>query len=122
MYVDSFSYRSTALELSRCEHQEPDPGFRGRFLGIIGPIIGQDPTVSESNRLHVVIFQVFLHLSRVYSPDSSTMMDRFPEALNVRTGYSSNSTSSSVTSSRFFPFIGIISRVSSWVTEVVWIW
>ena len=87
----------------------------GRFLGIIGPIIGQDPTVSESNRLHVVIFQVFLHLSRVYSLDSSTMMDRFPEALNIRTG-------SSVTSSRFFPFIGTISRVSSWVTEVVWIW
>ena len=35
-------------------------------------IIGQNPSVSNSNQLHVVIFSVFLYWFEVYSIDSPT--------------------------------------------------
>ena len=50
----------------------------GEILGIIG----QDPSVSKSNQLHVDIFRFFFYLSQVYSIDSSRMMGNFPEVLN----------------------------------------
>ena len=50
----------------------------GRLLGIIG----QNPSVSKSNRLHVVIFRFFFIKFEVYSINSSKMMGNSPEALN----------------------------------------
>ena len=50
--------------------------------GEIFGIIGQDPSVSKSNQLHVDIFRFFFYLSQVYSIDSSRMMGNFPEVLN----------------------------------------
>ena len=50
----------------------------GKFLGIVG----QDPSVSESNRLHVDIFRFFFHSVEVYSIDSSKMIGNSPEVFN----------------------------------------
>ena len=51
----------------------------GRFLGIVG----QNPSVSKSNWLHVVIFLFFLYKIKVYSIDSSIMISKFYEVLNL---------------------------------------
>ena len=45
-------------------------------------IIGQDPTVSKSNWLHVDIFRFFLYYLEAYSIDSSKMTSKFPKVLN----------------------------------------
>ncbi len=45
----------------------------GRFLGIIG----QDPSVSKSNRLHIVIIRLFFIELRYILLDFSKMIDRF---------------------------------------------
>ena len=50
--------------------------------GILLGIIGQNPGVSKSNRLHVVIFQFFFYDTGAYSIDSSKMMGNFPEVLD----------------------------------------
>ena len=44
-------------------------------------IIDQNTSVSESNRLHVVILRFFLSEIEVYSIDFSKMIDTFPEVL-----------------------------------------
>ena len=73
----------------------------GRFLNIIS----QNPSVSKSNWLHVVIFQYFVIDLGIYSIDSSTMTGgNFPKVLNFNRLFL-NSTGSSVTSSWFSPFI-----------------
>ena len=60
------------LKIQLCE------SVPGKFLGIVR----QDPSDSESNRLHVDIFQ-FCSLSfEVYSIDSSKMIGKFPEVSN----------------------------------------
>ena len=59
--------------------------------------VGQDPSNSKSNRLHVHIFLIWCFDSfEVCSIDSSKMIGKFPEVLNF-----SNSTGSSVTNRRF---------------------
>ena len=45
----------------------------GRFLGIIG----QNPSVSKSNQLHVVVFWFSFIYIEVYSIDSSKMIGTF---------------------------------------------
>ena len=49
-----------------------------KFLGIIG----EDPSDSKSNRIHVDIFQFLLDSFEVYSIDSSKMIGNFPKVLN----------------------------------------
>jgi hypothetical protein len=45
-------------------------------------IIGQNPSVSKSNQLHVVIFWfVFIDLRCIYSTDSSKTSANFPQIL-----------------------------------------
>ena len=44
--------------------------------------VGQDPSDSESNRLHVDIFRFCFHSFEVYSIDSSKMIGNFPEVSN----------------------------------------
>ena len=70
--------------------------FNWLFLELnwILSIIGQDPSVSKSNRLHVDdIFSGLLYASEIRSIDSSKMMGGFPESLELLTGYClSNST------------------------------
>ena len=51
-----------------------------RFLGIIG----RDPSVSKSNRLHVHICQFFPHEFEVYSLSSSKTLSDFPEVLKFK--------------------------------------
>ena len=61
------------------ELRSPSLGeVRGKFLGMVG----QDPSDSESNRLHVDIFWFCFHTSEVYSIDSSKMICKFPAVLN----------------------------------------
>ena len=50
----------------------------GKFLGIVG----QDPSDSKSNRLHVDIFRFCFHSFEVYSIDSSKMIGNSPEVSN----------------------------------------
>ena len=50
----------------------------GKFLGIVG----QDPSDSKSNWLHVHIFPVLLYSFEVWSIDSSKMIGKFLEVLN----------------------------------------
>jgi hypothetical protein len=51
----------------------------GKFLGIVG----QDPSDSKSNRLHVDIFWVFFHSFEVYIfLDSSKMVSNYHDASN----------------------------------------
>lgn len=45
-------------------------------------IISHDPRVSKSNRLHFVNFR-FLSEWEVYSTDSSVMVGKIPEVLNL---------------------------------------
>ena len=56
----------------------PVPGSFGTYR------VGQDPSDSESNRLrvHILWFWCF-HSSEVYSLDSSKMIGKFPEVLNL---------------------------------------
>ena len=49
-----------------------------KFLGIVG----QDPSDSKSNWLHVGIFWLFFHSFEVYSIDSSKMIGNSPKVLN----------------------------------------
>ena len=61
------------------ELRSPSLGeVRGKFLGMVG----QDPSDSESNRLHVDIFWFCFRTSEVYSIDSSKMICKFPAVLN----------------------------------------
>ena len=69
-YVLCIQTRKDSYE---CCFQRP-----GRFLGIIG----QNPSVSKSNRLLILIFGVFIYYIEVCSIDSHLMMGSFPEALN----------------------------------------
>ena len=72
-----------------------------RFLGIIS----QNPTVSKSNRFHVVIFQFFsLIIWGIFRMIFLTWSVIFLKSW-TSTSYFSNWTRSSVTSGRFFPFI-----------------
>ena len=50
----------------------------GKFLGIVG----QDPSDSESSRLHVRNLPVVLHSFEVYSIDSSIMIGNSIEVSN----------------------------------------
>ena len=55
------------------------PQCLGRFLDIIG----QDPSDSKFNWLHVVIFRIFfINLEEESIDSSSKMMGNFPEVLN----------------------------------------
>ena len=63
----------------------------GKFLGIVG----QGPSDSRSNRLHVDIFRFCFHSFEVYFIDSSRMIGNSPKS-PTSTGYFSNSTGSSV--------------------------
>ena len=49
----------------------------GKFLGIVG----QDPSDSKSNRLHVL---VLLYSFEVYSIDPSKMIDNSPRSLKLQ--------------------------------------
>ena len=49
------------------------------FLGIIG----QDPSVSKCDRLHIDIFRFSFTDLKVYSVDSSKLIGNFPEVLNL---------------------------------------
>ena len=53
-------------------------GVPGKFLGIVG----QGPSDSKSNWLHVDIFQFCFHSFEVYSIDSFKKIGKFPEVLN----------------------------------------
>ena len=59
-------------------------------------IVGQDPSDSNSNRLHVDIFQFRFHSFKVYSIGSS-------KVIGNSIGYSSKLRRSFVTNRRFFP-------------------
>ena len=48
-------------------------------------IIGQDPSVSKSIRLRIVIFRAFLYLFEIYSTDASKKTGCYPEVLNFNT-------------------------------------
>ena len=51
----------------------------GKLLGIVG----QDPSDSKSNQLHVDILRFcFIHLRYIPSIDSSKMIDNSPKVLN----------------------------------------
>ena len=45
-------------------------------------IVGQDPSDSKSNQLHVDIFRFFFHSFEVYSIDSPKLIYNSPEVLN----------------------------------------
>jgi hypothetical protein len=77
----------------------------GRFLGIIG----QNPRVPKSKWWHVVIFWVsFINLKYIlYIPLKWSVISL---KLWTSTGYLCNSTSSSVTSSRFTPFTDLFTH------------
>ena len=47
-------------------------------------IIGQNPSVSKSNRIHVVAFWFFLYKFEVHFIGSSEPIDNFPEVLKHR--------------------------------------
>ena len=51
----------------------------GKFLGIVG----QHPSDSKSNQLHVDIFRFCFHLFEVCSIDSSKRIDNFPLGLQL---------------------------------------
>ena len=74
----------------------------GRFWGIIGQV----PSVSKSNRLHVVIFRFFFINLRYILWIPLKWWVIFLKSW-TSTDYFSNSTGSSVTSGRFSPFIGL---------------
>jgi len=68
----------------------------GKFLGRVG----QDPSASKSNQLHVDIFRFGFHSLEVYSSiDSSEIIGNPPE-VSTPTGYFLNSIGSSVTNRR----------------------
>ena len=50
----------------------------GKFLSIVG----QDPSDSKSNRLHVGIYQFCFHSFEIYSIDSSKLSDNSPKVSN----------------------------------------
>ena len=65
--------------------------------------VGQDPSDSKSNRLHVDIFRFWcFHSFEVCSIDSSKMIGKFPTVLNLNQLFLSNSTGSSATNCWFF--------------------
>ena len=45
-------------------------------------IVGQDPSDSKSNRLHVDIFRFFFHSFVVHSTDYSKVIGKFPQVFN----------------------------------------
>ena len=45
-------------------------------------VVGQDPSDSKSNRLHVEILRFCFHTFDVFSIESSKMIGKFPEVLN----------------------------------------
>ena len=61
----------------------PRAQWSGRFLGIIG----WDPSVCKSNRLHVDILRFFLYYIGVYSINSSKMIGNFPAVSNFNRLY-----------------------------------
>ena len=73
-------------------------------------IIGWDPSVSKCNHLHVDIFQFFFFIILGYIPWNTPKWSVIVPKSRTSTGYFSNSSGSSVTSSssRFSPFIDLI--------------
>ena len=53
------------------------------ILGIYIYRVGEDPSDSKSNWLHVDIFRFYFHSFEIYSVDSSKLMGKFPEVLNL---------------------------------------
>ena len=79
-------------------------------------IFGHNSRVSKSKWLHVLIFWFFLHESEIYSIDSSKVIGYFHE---LWTSISYFSTSSSVTNSRFVPFIELSTNISYHILPVL---
>ena len=71
----------------------------GRFLHIVG----QNPSDSKSNQLHVDSFQIWLYLLGVYSLNRSVILLQS----QTSTGYFSKSTGSSVTNRWSSPSPGL---------------
>jgi hypothetical protein len=65
----------------------------GKFLGIV---VGQDPSDSKSNRLHVDIFRLCFRSLKVYSIASFDMIGKSPKVLKFNQLFP-NSTASSAT-------------------------
>ena len=62
--------------------------YPGRFLGIIV----QNPSISKSNWLHVVIFRL-IYTSLIYIPSTPLqMIGNYPKDLNVNSTYGSSVT------------------------------
>ena len=74
--------------------------------------VGQDPSDSKFNWLHVRHLPILLCSFEVCSIDSSKMKGKFPE-VSMSTGYFSNSTGSSATIRQFFPDIAP-DTISKW--------
>ena len=75
----------------------------GRFLGMI---IGWDPSLCKSNRLHVVDILRFFFIDLRYIPQILLKWSAILLKSPTSTGCFSNSTGSSVTNRRFFPDMG----------------
>ena len=60
-----------------CQQTDSSTHCPGKSLGIVG----QDPSDSTSNRLHVDIFRFCFHSVEGHSIDSSTRSGKFPEVL-----------------------------------------
>ena len=77
MLIDS-NPNSEQLELAQIPRTIAFRAVPGKFLGIVG----QDPSDSNSNQLHVDIFRFCFHSFEVHFIDSSKMIGKFPEVFN----------------------------------------
>ena len=77
----------------------PTRAMPGKFLSIVG----QDPSDSKSNRLHVGIFQFGFHSFEVYSTESFKKIGNPLEVSNFNRLFLNRSTGSCVNNRRFIP-------------------
>ena len=80
IYMQIFYPRILLLEFRLCRD---DGGEANQCPGSFWAYrVGQDPSDSKSNRIHVDIFRICFHSCEVYSIDSSNVIGKFPEVLN----------------------------------------
>ena len=76
-------WTSTLITIPQSQYICKDSKSSNNALGRFWSVVGQDPSVSKSNRLHVGILSVFLYSFEVYSTCSSkTIGDFLPEVLH----------------------------------------